>query len=90
VTDEIVAAYLDGATFAEIRERFGVGDYQIRSRLRVAGVAPRFKARVPPAVQAEMCRLRDAGHSRLTVARMTGWSAGAVDRAMERRARGRG
>ena len=68
MTDEIVAAYLDGATYAEIRERFGVGDYQIRSRLRVAGVAP-MPYRKPrggrpspaPALVAKVRALRDQG-----------------------------
>ena len=68
MTDEIVAAYLDGATYAEIHERFGVGTYQIRSRLRVAGVAP-MPHRKPrggrpspaPALVAKARSLRDQG-----------------------------
>ena len=68
VTDEIVAAYVAGATYAEIRERFGVGTYQIRSRLRVAGVAPMpyrkpRGGRTPPspAMVAKARALRDQG-----------------------------
>ncbi len=90
--DQMFAERAAGATYAELTARYGYTDHALTRIFRGSGLdgSPRFKARVPPAVQAEMCRLRDAGHSRLTVARMTGWSAGAVDRAMERRARGRG
>jgi len=90
--DQMFAERAAGATYAELTARYDVGPSQLRRIFRWAGLdgSPRHNHRVPPAVQAEMCRLRDAGHSRLTVARMTGWSAGAVDRAMERRARGRG
>lgn len=68
VADEIVAAYVAGATYAEIHERFGVGTYQIRSRLRVAGVAPMPHrkprgGRTPPApaLVAKARALRDQG-----------------------------
>jgi len=40
--DEVVAAYVDGASYADLRERFGIGNCSIRNRLRDAGV-PRRK-----------------------------------------------
>ena len=90
-TGAIVAAREAGATYAELTARFGSGPGQLKTILSKYNLhgSPKIRCRVPADVQARMCELRDAGRSRREVARETGWSIGAVVRAMERRERGR-
>ena len=90
-TGAIVLAREAGATYAELTARFGSSPGQLKTILRPHGLhgSPKIRARVPADVQARMCELRDAGWSRREVALETGWSIGSVDRAVERRDRGR-
>ena len=89
-TGAILRAREAGATYAELMDMFGIGYSQLRNVLRMHGKGSpkrRERTRVPADVQALMCELRDAGWSRREVAIETGWSEGAVDRAVERRSR---
>lgn len=88
-TGAIVAAREAGATYAELTARFGSSPGQLKTILRKHNLhgSPKIRARVPADVQARMCELLDAGWSRREVALETGWSKGAVDRAVERRSR---
>lgn len=88
---EVVAAREAGATYEELKARFGLTKHGLRNMLRKYGLAgsPQVRSPVPLEVQERMVELRAAGLSRRKVAALTGWSAGAVDRAVERRERGR-
>lgn len=90
-TGAIVRAREAGATYAELTARFGSSPGQLKTILSKYNLhgSPKIRARVPADVQARMCELRDAGWSRREVATATGWSEGSVDRAVERRDRGR-
>ena len=83
----IVRAREDGASYAELTARFGCCPGQLKTILSKYNLhgSPKIRARVPADVQARMCEMRDAGMSRLAVAKATGWSEGAVDRAVRRR-----
>lgn len=90
-TGAIVAAREAGATYAELTARFGISPGQLKTVLHKYNLdgSPKVRYRVPAEVQVRMCELRDAGVSRREVALETGWSEGSVDRAVERRDRGR-
>ena|GEM_PF-2647954 len=86
---EVVAAYRAGTSVARLRALHGLGKEQVKGILRRAGVDLETQAGrrplVPAETQAEMCRLSDEGLSAYEVAAITGWSRGAVCRALERR-----
>ena len=89
---DLVSAYMAGAGFRAVRARFGIGYCQARNILRRNRIAIRGGGRrpsVPVDVQQRMCEMFEAGTSKAKIARETGWTTGAVIRALQRRERGR-
>lgn len=82
----IVRDRVAGATYAELTARYGVAGGQLKTILRKYGLhgSPKLREMVPAGVQARMVVLRAAGVSRRVIALETGWSEGAVERAVLR------
>jgi hypothetical protein len=87
---DIVRTYSDEKSLDRTAGRLGLGVCQVRNILKKNGVklpGPNGgqPPRVPLETEAHMAELFAAGWSRYRIARETGWSEGAVLRAVQRR-----
>ena len=86
---EVVAAYRAGTPATVLRARHGIGTAQMKGILARAGIVSSPKGgrrrQVSDEVEQEMYRLADEGRTNAEIGALTGWTSGAVYRALQRR-----
>ncbi|MQY27301.1 hypothetical protein NRB56_28840 [Nocardia sp. RB56] len=84
VIEELVRAYRDGSSTAELADRYGISKNAVRYQLSKRGMQRRYQSLTESEVD-HVERLYLAGHSLVTCGKLSGFAASSIKDALHRR-----